>query len=59
MPLRKEKYKSIRIHFCCRKSTALFTEVTIVNTYMQQYIILAIFARTKLPRTITSCFFYS
>lgn len=59
MPLRKEKYKSIRINCCCRKSTALFTEVTIVNTYMEQYIILAIFSCTKLPRTITSCFFYS
>lgn len=59
IPLRKEKYKSIRINSCCRKSTGLFTEVTIVNTYMQQYTILAIFLHTKLPRTITSCFFYS
>lgn len=59
IPLRKKKYKSIRINFCCRKSTALFTEVTIVNTYMQQHTILAVFLHTKLPRTITSCFFYS
>lgn len=42
--LRKEKYKSIRINSCCRKSTALFTEVTIVNTRIQQY---------------TTCFFHS
>lgn len=56
--LRKEKYKSIRINSCCRKSTALFTEITIVNTYRQQYIILAILLHTKLPRTITY-FFYS
>lgn len=59
IPLRKEKYKSIRINSCCRKSTVLFTEVTIVNTYMQQYTTLAIFLHTKLSRTITFCFFYS
>lgn len=58
IPLRKEKYKSIRINSCCRKSTALFTDITIVNTYRQQYIILAILLHAKLPRTITYFFYF-
>lgn len=54
--LRKEKYKSIRINSCCRKSIPLFTEVTLVDTVSTA---MAIFLGTKIQRIINSCFFYS